>query len=152
VRIAFSAPATSGEAAITAHEARDGHGGVLRVERGASGGLQDAAQTLSSNGRRGSDPRADVLAEQARASKAAQQSKLSEADPKEVERVTRLKELEAIHAGNRAPCYLTDPQKEEMEALQTAIRAARKQRGVIDSDDLAQRRAALQKKLGIYRS
>ena len=118
VRIAFSAPARSGQNAATAHEVRDGQGNVVRVERGASAGLRDAAQLLSGGRRRGGD-RSDVLASQAKALKEARRPKQPEIDGDDLER----RELEAIKGGHLQPYYLTPPQENRLATLQAVARA-----------------------------
>ncbi len=80
VRIAFCTPAGDGQEAVSAREARDGRGNVVRIEQGANSGLRDVAPLSLGKRRRGGSPRADELAEKARADKAARKPKIAEVD------------------------------------------------------------------------
>ncbi len=66
VRIAFAPPARAGQKIVTVREARDGQGGVVRVEAGAQIAPADGTEILQLPRRRGS-PRSDELAEKAKA-------------------------------------------------------------------------------------
>ena len=74
VRIAFCSPSRRGQAVVSAREARDGKGNVVRIEQGATGGLHEAARPAASTRRRGGHPRSDELANLAKAERAARRS------------------------------------------------------------------------------
>ena len=150
VRIAFSLPARSGQKVATAHEVRDGRGKVLRVEHGVSAGLHNAARHLSSNGRRDGDLRSDVLADEAKAQRAAKAAKVKKPDPEELYQEVEIRELEMIQSGDLEPYYLTNPQEERLKALRVAVRSWKKARGEIDAVDLVRRHDEAKAKLGIF--